>query len=336
MVYFICQEWNNTKGNHAGMVYLHEKIRELHPQQVRTFVLPDKKNKLAFCYNWLKVLITLLLKSNKEDILFFTECLSFKKADQVVTAKIIHKLRPSLKIWGMVHCIPAILEDLYPRKNYGSILGPFKYIVTLGSSLTRYFVDNGVEDKKVHTLFHYVDKDYYKHSTEVVREELKDYKLHCICMGNLGRDYKMLLNIVSALPEIHFDICKGKKDIDYLFDNHSNVTLHGFMSEDNLKALMEQNDVSLNIMVDTIGSNVICTSLAMGLAMVCSDVGSIRDYCDDGNAILCNNLGDFKKALNSLANNRERVKTMKRNSLKRSDGYSITKYYSELNAYLSK
>lgn len=54
-------------------------------------------------------------------------------------------------------------------------------------------------------------------------------------------------------------------------------------------------------MKDTVGSNVITTSLAMGLAMVVSDVGSIRDYCDKTNTLFCkNNAEDFVNALNTL------------------------------------
>ena len=48
---------------------------------------------------------------------------------------------------------------------------------------------------------------------------------------------------------------------------------------------MANADISPNVMEDTVGSNVIVTSLAMGLAMICSNVGSIKDYCDDSNTI---------------------------------------------------
>ncbi|UVV76520.1 glycosyltransferase family 4 protein [Bacteroides fragilis] len=56
---------------------------------------------------------------------------------------------------------------------------------------------------------------------------------------------------------------------------------------------MNKADVSLNIMKDTIGSNVIVTSMAMGLAMVVSDVGSIRDYVDESNGLFCLTSKDF-------------------------------------------
>lgn len=336
MIYFITQEWANTHGNHAGMVYLHERLRDLHPKEVKTLVLPDKKKKWSFLFKWLEVLVILLLVTNTKDIIFFTECLSLKKADQSVIAQILHKLRPSLRLWGMVHCIPSILERLYPQKNYKYKLRPFTGVVTLGSSLSSYLINNGLDKHKVHTLFHYVDTNYYKPSHDLKYDNQKKYKLHCICMGNLGRDYTTMANIVLTLPNIHFDICMGKKDISQYFKECKNVTLHGFLSENDFKTLMNQNNVSLNIMSDTVGSNVICTSMAMGLAMVCSDVGSIRDYCDDSNSILCKDVNEFTSALEVLSNDRERVKMMNNNSLRKSANYNISKYYSALRMYLLK
>ena len=74
------------------------------------------------------------------------------------------------------------------------------------------------------------------------------------------------------------------ENIDYLFSGLKNATLVGDVPEAELKHYMNDSDISLNVMKDTIGSNVICTSMATGLAMVVSDVGSIRDYCDETNA----------------------------------------------------
>lgn len=73
--------------------------------------------------------------------------------------------------------------------------------------------------------------------------------------------------------------------MDDLFPKTPNVELKGFLEEDELRHQMDIADVSLNVMEDTVGSNVITTSMAMGLAMIVSDVGSIRDYCNDANAL---------------------------------------------------
>ena len=109
MVYCICQEWNNTKGNHAGMVYLYKKIHKMDPQHTHVLVLPTKDNRFSFYVRWISVLLRLCLFTQRNDTVLFTECLSQKKSDQVNMARILHILRPSIRIWGMVHCIPSLL-----------------------------------------------------------------------------------------------------------------------------------------------------------------------------------------------------------------------------------
>ena len=112
-----------------------------------------------------------------------------------------------------------------------------------------------------------------------IRDSNRGDDVKVIVMGALARDFEQIAYIVSRLPQIYFYICKGRENIDYLFSGLKNATLVGYVPEAELKHYMNDSDISLNVMKDTIGSNVICTSMATGLAMVVSDVGSIRDYC---------------------------------------------------------
>ena len=93
---------------------------------------------------------------------------------------------------------------------------------------------------------------------------------------------------------------------------------------------MNEADISLNVMIDTIGSNVITTSLAMNLAMVVSDVGSIRDYCDDENALFCQSEDDFVESLSYLAQNIDKVHSMKIASGDRAKKLSIPRFYKSI------
>ena len=87
---------------------------------------------------------------------------------------------------------------------------------------------------------------------------------------------------------------------------------------------MEKANVSINVMEDTIGSNVITNSMSMGLAMIVSDVGSIRDYCNESFAIFCdNNLQSFKEAVKKLNSDKERVARMQNNALIASKSLSV-------------
>ena len=68
-------------------------------------------------------------------------------------------------------------------------------------------------------------------------------------------------------------------------------------------------------MQDTVGSNVITTSMAMGLGMIVSDVGSIHDYCSSENAVFCeNNVDSFVSSISLLLDNKEKIAKMKRAS----------------------
>jgi glycosyltransferase involved in cell wall biosynthesis len=77
---------------------------------------------------------------------------------------------------------------------------------------------------------------------------------------------------------------------------------------------------------DTVGSNVITTSLACGLAQIVSDVGSIRDYCDETNTVFCKSTDEFVNALFRLNSDRNLVENMSRFALKQAESLSIKKF----------
>ena len=74
--------------------------------------------------------------------------------------------------------------------------------------------------------------------------------------------------------------------------------------------------------------------MAMGMALIVSDVGSIRDYCDTQNAIFCENtIESFKEALLSLINDEKKVLEMKKHSKeisKRLNIRNVDKWFSNL------
>lgn len=332
MIYFICQEWKSTKGNHAGMVHLFAQLHNLDDTNTKLFVLPERKGSFRYALVWLCLLLKLLIRLNATDVVLFSECLSMRNFDQTRMAYFIKKIKPKVQTIGMVHLIPSLLEALYPTQKYRSILAPLDKILTLGSSLTSYLISFGVEESKVFTSFHYVDSCYYNFE----RKNTEKKTLECIVIGNLGRDFSQIANIVKGVPKIKFLICKGRKNVDAYFTNNANVELLGYMEEKQLVELMKRADISLNVMEDTIGSNVICTSLAMSLAMVCSDVGSIRDYCDIDNSCFCKTTDDFINALNVLASNIKLVEAMQKHSYELSDRLHVEKFYKNLKQILSK
>lgn len=333
MIYFICQEWESTKGNHAGMVHLFVQLHNLDGTNIKLFVLPERNGVFRYALVWLYLLLKLLVKLNATDVVIFSECLSMRKVDQTRMACLIKKIKPKVQTIGIVHLIPSLLEALYPQKKYKKMLAPLDKVVTLGTSLTSYLHSLGVEKNKLFTSFHYVDSGYYDYER---KNAVNKNILECIVLGNLGRDFSKIADIVRGVPKIKFLICKGRKNVEAYFSNIANVELFGYLEEKQLVELMKRADISLNVMEDTIGSNVICTSLAMSLAMVCSDVGSIRDYCDIDNSCFCKTTDDFIDALNILASNIKLVESMQKHSYELSNRLHIEKFYKDLKQIISK
>lgn len=116
----------------------------------------------------------------------------------------------------------------------------------------------------------------------------------------------------------------GYKKLDPIFNEFQNVIINEFLPEEELLKKMQQADISLSVF-DTVGSNVITTSLACGLPQVVSDVGAIRDYCSEGNTIFCKNIDEFVQAINFLNQHRLECYQMGINARKRAEQLSLPK-----------
>ena len=352
MKYLIVQDWSSTQGNHAGMVHMCKLLKEKYPTEYEVIIkpaLPKAKpinNRVLRKLNHIYKQLTNAYKYTKEykqictpmfqhltdeDEVFLLEyCLA--QTTQYGIAKYIRAKYPKVKIYALSHLTPTF----YKEPNYYANLlkkwsEPIDKMLTLGSSLSSFMEKSGVDKEKISTGFHYVDSNYYQRSTPV---SMPQGRLKVIMMGGMQRDYSMLAVLCKKTPFIDWIICRGRQQVDALFEGMPHVTLKGFLEEDELKHQMEIADVSLNIMDDTVGSNVITTSMAMGLAMVCSDVGSIRDYCNDTNALFCNNkVDDFVEALQKMNADKQMVYNMKKFSIdfsKKLEIDQINKWFSSL------
>lgn len=341
MKYLIVQDWSSTHGNHAGMVHMCNLLLDKYPSEYIAIINDIPRNRPSNTY-YKKVInhiINLydryiyyphvyneLCKEmfnnlNDSDEVFLLEYL-YPYVSQLSIAKKIKKIKPSVKVYALSHLTPLLFEQEFSncREMIMRWSKPINKMLTLGFSLSNYFLNCGINSNKISTGFHYVDDKYY-HNDDVTR---CNSTLRVIAMGNLQRDFKMLSNIVRATPYVNWVICKGRKQVDSLFTGMKNVTLKGYMEESELREEMRLADISFNVLEDTVGSNVITTSMAMGLALVVSDVGSIRDYCNENNAIFCKNSeSDFISALKLLSENHDLVISMKKESQKKSTSLSI-------------
>ncbi len=339
MIYLIYTTWANTKDNHAGMKNLCEQLGKMYPN---TFVPVESlymKNDSSASRSLIskglkKILNTFYLKRKrisriKKEYSQLVNKIQFQPNDTVILmeymlpsvnqyeiARLIKNKYPEIKIYGLSHLVPASIDELFNRESFYKWTSTIDCILTLGSSLSNYYEIKGMDKAKIITLFHYVD-DYYK------TDDIVDSNFKVLVQGSLMRNLNQLREVITLNPNINFIVCQGLHDLSNFFILNKNVTLMPYLQEEELRDLMRECPISLNIMKDTIGSNVITTSMAMGQALICSDVGSIHDYCDDANCIFCNSTEDFSKALNLLKANKYILREKRIASLKKSNDYRI-------------
>ena len=205
MVYIICYDWPSTSGNHTGMRYLYEYIQKRNPELYKMYTFNmgrrffdkgKKGKKISVLFTALK--LAMAYKSGDKFIL--TEYLH-RDSYQILFAKIIRFICPKAPIYAMVHLVPEKLERRYSKAQMKKSSRFVTEIVTLGSSLTCYLNNLGIEN--VYTSFHYVDNNYYTPSANLYNRS-DDVKV--IVMGALARDFEQIAYIVSRLPQIHFYI----------------------------------------------------------------------------------------------------------------------------------
>ena len=348
MIYLVVQDWSNTTNNHAGIKYLCNMLQQKHPDEFSVCLIPDYYNgfsdniilrkinvfiaKRKFFHRLNQIYKTLCSKLKQGDKVFLMEYME-QLCPQLTLAERLKQSHPDLQIYAMVHLVPEKLNNNFPNLVFLKWVKPIDYIVTLGTSLSKYFIERGFDKNHIITTFHYVETDYYKKNYGIKPSK----PITVIAMGNQMRNVKLLHEITQQLPLVNFIVCQGVDHMEKEFEDCPNVKLIPFVPENSLREYMESADISLNVMKDTIGSNVIVTSMSMGLAMVCSDVGSIRDYCTEENCIFARNTSskDFEESIAFLSNNIDRLEKMKEASVRMSLDLSIDKFYNNIKPYLN-
>lgn len=340
MKHLVCFVWPSTKGNHAGMSHMCDllkkqwhsefKVLKIYPQTNKIFLQLSFLNRVVrygyrIIHQFIQDLkISSFYRNIKEnDDVFLLEYL-MPYCNQREIAIRIRELPFNVRIIGLAHLTPGALEYHFSKDEIADWATNVDLLMTLGSSLSAHFVSCNIPSKKIITGFHYVDNKYYfPNKVSKVNEILK-----IVFIGNVQRNHKLLSEIIYEINDVEFVIFSGgNKKIINDFEGYKHVTVKGYVSERELKRIMDKADVSLNIMDDTIGSNAITTSMAMGLALIVSDVGSIRDYCDENSALFCKSKADFIDSINRLKKDKQLLQNMKRTSYIQSGKLAIENYY---------
>jgi len=320
-LYIVLAAWPVTKNNHAGMYYLAKKLQTNLNVPVKIFKLPVWN--LGYLYPLYRIYAYLLgmyirIISNKDDIVWLMEYL-LKTTEQSGIAKI---LRGKVRLLGIAHLVPDIIDKQYTNNKIKKNIELLDKLYVFGSSLKKFLVSKSVNADKIKVTFHYVDTEYYKPN---IKKETN--RISVICMGNMQRDYKSLHAIIEKCPGTNFIICSGRHNIKHYFDQMKNVQIIGYVSENELKELMQSSHISLNVMKDTIGSNVIVSSMACGLPIIASNVGSICDYVEnDLNGYLFDTPDEAATIINSISNHPEKLHILSQGARIKAEKISLKEF----------
>lgn len=324
-LYILVAVWPNTKDNHAGMLHLAREIKRTAPFPVKIISIPTYHLRYLFWFYCLlidAIALWLRFKVKRGDTVWLMEYL-VRTIQQSGAAKI---LRGRACVIATAHLVPKRLSRHYSDRSLKRRIRPLDRLYVLGSSLRDYFISRGISPDSVKTTFHYVDTEYYTPGVNTPGKRLK-----VIAMGNMERDFDTLREIIGRCPEFDFTVCLGMLRTD-AFDGMKNVKAVGFVPEDELRRLMQEADVSLNTMYDTIGSNVITTSLACGLPVIASGVGSIGDYVADGEqGMLFDTADEAVEMLRRLAADHPLLEEMSQKARRKAESISVEEFVKSLN-----
>lgn len=342
MNHLVCFVWPSTKKNHAGMSHMCDLLANNHRCEFRLFKIKPRPSR-NFSNNIINKVIKYLvrkyysinynfkynsfLKSIKHgDKVFLLDYL-MPFCDQREIAVQILKLNANVRIIGLAHLTPSAMLTVLTKEQIREWSTYTDAVMTLGSSLSSFLEACGIDKRKIITAFHYVDHKYYKPSNLNYKISTRN-SLRIIIIGNVQRNFIILESIIKKANTMDFTLFTGgNQGLFSVFSKYPNVHLKGYTNENEIRYEMAMADISLNVMEDTVGSNVITTSLAMGLAIVASNVGSIKDYCNENCAIFCNKEEDYVEALNILKNNSDLLSKKKNESLILSKKLHIKNFY---------
>jgi glycosyltransferase involved in cell wall biosynthesis len=164
-------------------------------------------------------------------------------------------------------------------RNAFQIDGPIRKlsaVICVGSTQMEYF-SHIIDPKRIFFVPLGIDIEYY---TPPANFESRNPDL-CLIVGENYRDHPTLRGVIELVsyirPQTKFVIVAPARSFD-LIGKHPNLTLRSGIPESELLSLYRSASLSIMPLQDTTANNAILESMACGLPIIASDVGSIRDY----------------------------------------------------------
>lgn len=222
------------------------------------------------------------------------------------------------------HQPPSIARELVR----GDLLRWVDHIVLVSPSQLPFFREYVPEDR-LHVILHGVDIEFF-----CPRDSRRDTSVfRCVTVGHWLRDWNILGQIASALPEVRFDLVTGA---DTGLSRFGNVHTHRGIGDEALAELYRNTDVLLLPLTDSTANNALLEGMASGLPVVATDLPALRAYLPEGGVLVPDNSVErFIEALQLLRHDIPARRAMGRRARARAEKLAwprVVREYEELYA----
>lgn len=235
----------------------------------------------------------------------------------------------NLKVVATYHQPPDILKDAL---NYKAKISSLDDVFIVGNSQRSFF--SMCTQENVHFVPHGIDTDYFVPKNRDGKSEIN----YCVTVGEWLRDYNTLERIIRNAPgNFIFRIVSGRENTDR-FADLSNVECYSGIDDHHLLELYQSSDIGLLPLSDSTANNSLLEMLACGLAVVTTDVGSVRDYINSEAGILIseNDHEKYLHALYDIVQNPEKKKSLSQNARKRALELDLPQTAQKMRSYYFK
>jgi glycosyltransferase involved in cell wall biosynthesis len=170
------------------------------------------------------------------------------------------------------------------------------HIVLVSPSQLPFFRGYVPEDR-LHVILHGINIEFFRPA-----ELRKDNDhLRCVTVGHHLREWRVLRDVVGAMPEVRFDVVTGAETG---LNGFENVRILGGIDDEALAELYRAADALLLPLSDSTANNALLEGMASGLPVVATDLPAVRAYLPEGGVLVPNNSAEgFIAALQSLIRN---------------------------------
>ncbi len=231
-----------------------------------------------------------------------------------------------LSLFGTFHWPISIHDDYH--------LSLFKYfdkVVVMGSKF-KFDVDKYCKD--VRCIPHGIDLEFWQRSSDYSKSGLESSRI--LIIGNSNRDHARQLFILNVLVSMNlglsfFLICGNN---EYLSDYLKIPNLRyakGFISDMELKTMYHDSKAVLLMQYDSIASNVVLESMAMGIPLITSDIGDVGYYLGREYPFIQDNINLNKQLIDFLTD--DNLNFLSQDLITKSKHFTWSKIAEQTNNY---